>query len=124
MLVLGADLITFYKEWEGWAQDTYADFLPINMREDGIIVWTANLPDNWDLSCAPAVDPAGTYDVTWGRLSYGGEKASRPADFNEDFTAVLQKWIQSRTVTTFAVTVSNADVEVFRRICAEHGWVL
>ncbi len=118
MKVKGADLIDFWMNWSGWREDVYAEEAPVSERQDGTVIWVDGAEDE---ATAPAVDPAATYDVTWGLLGWQGQ-GERPGDFDDDFCRVLKKYLKSKKVKSLVVYVPLADVGAFKAYCKERGW--
>lgn len=120
MKVKGADLIDFWMNWSGWRNDVYVEEAPVSERQDATVTWTDGL-SSIEEDDAPAVDPAATYDVTWGLLGWQG-KGEKPKDFDDDLCRVLKKYLKEKKSKTFAVEVPLADVDAFKAYCKEHKW--
>ena len=121
MKVKGADLIDFWFNWSGWkGGGTYVEEAPVDERQDATIVWTDGLNES-EAKTAPAVDPAATYDVTWGMLGWQG-KGEKPKSFDDDFCRVLKKYLKEKKSKAIVVDVPLADVDAFKAYCTERKW--
>jgi hypothetical protein len=117
--IKGADLIRFFEEWPPGEGGFYDD-CPVAGAADGSFRWIDGY-DDYDYELAPRIDPAKTYKVAYGELGWQGE-GPPPAEWTDDLTAWIKRWLKAQTTTALVVDVPNGEVEAFRAMCKERGW--
>lgn len=116
MKALGAEIKQFWDEWppgDSWYLDELDMDTPIEATDGTCLLM---LDEKYDLD--------GFGVITWQGSGDPPKEAPVRGDHYVPFGTWFRVWKKSRTSKAFFVTVPNADVEEFRRLCAERRWKL